>query len=223
MYTQLEYDPYRADTQNPPSSHSSQYDQVLNGKPNEMGQENLLLKVIARYQRRISRIRMISRIVSATMSLAMCGIMSFVIAVFLTTRNDQALDRPIWAKEPKTWPAVLLLTASLLTMVASIATVCYYCLYFKRANDSWKVVVLTYSIHIALWLVVTFLYRYEKDVSDLWGWSCTPIAAELQAKGNIRVDFTTLCHVQVRLQHGFVPNKKDSNGYLGNIMGAFHR
>lgn len=126
----------------------------------------------------------------------MCGIMSFVIAVFLTTRNDQALDRPIWAKEPKTWPAVLLLTASLLTMVASIATVCYYCLYFKRANDSWKVVVLTYSIHIALWLVVTFLYRYEKDVSDLWGWSCTPIAAELQAKGNIRVDFTTLCHVQ---------------------------
>jgi hypothetical protein len=134
---------------------------------------------------------------SAMMNTVMFAFMSFVISVFIATRHDEALGRPIWPRSPETWPTYMLLAASLLTMITSILLLLYYCLFPKHAAESWKVIVLSYTIHILLWLVVTFLYRLEKGISDLWGWSCTDIAKDLQANGDIAVDFSKLCRIQV--------------------------
>lgn len=158
---------------------------------------NRLHEAIKLWKGRVSRVRAISRVISALLDTVMFAFMAFVISVFLATRHDEALGRPIWPRDPKTWPTVMLLVASLATMAASILVALYYCCCFKRAADSWKVIVVSYGIHIALWIVVTFLYRWEKALDDLWGWSCTDIATELQERGHINVDFSKLCVIQV--------------------------
>ncbi|KAH8655821.1 hypothetical protein BX600DRAFT_515509 [Xylariales sp. PMI_506] len=176
--------------------YTSEYERLYPGQQPEAAGGEKLAKTIKRWKRRISLIRAASRAITALFDSIMFALMSFVIAVFLATRHDEALGRPIWPRDPKTWPTIMLLVASLVTMTASILVALYYCCCFKRAKDSWKVILVTYSIHIGIWIVVTFLYRWEKALNDLWGWSCTDIAAELQSKGNINVDFGKLCALQ---------------------------
>lgn len=183
-------------TYTPPTSYSLAYKEV----PTQIQtrtHEDLWRDRARKWSQRVSRIRKISRMTSAVINIVMFAFMSFVISVFISTRHDEALGRSIWPRSPKTWPTYMLLVASLLTMITSILLLLYYCLFPKRAAESWKVIVLSYAIHIILWLLVTFLYRLEKAISDLWGWSCTDIAKDLQAKGDIAVDFSKLCSIQV--------------------------
>lgn len=183
--------------------HPSEYHGIPN-KHEDIGlQDKNFFSTVTKWKKRITRIRTISRMLSAILNIIMFAFMSLVVAIFIGTRNHEALGRPIWPRDPKVWPTVLLLVASLVTMLASLATLLYYCCCFKRAADSWKVIVTSYTIHIGVWLVVTFLYRYEKALSDLWGWSCTDVAADLQASGNIGVDFAKLCRIQVSFPHEF--------------------
>jgi hypothetical protein len=148
------------------------------------------------WERRISYMRTSSRMLSSCLNVAMFGMMVDVIKVFLATRNDQALGRSIWPKEPKTWPTYLLLIVALITLIVSIALLVYHCFYFKRATDSWKAIAVSYGVEFTLWFVTTFLYRWEKTLEDLWGWSCADIAKDLQA-ADPNINFDTLCVIQV--------------------------
>ncbi|KAI8628984.1 hypothetical protein F5Y19DRAFT_485339 [Xylariaceae sp. FL1651] len=197
MYTQQVGAVFQpAASHNPNRPNSPQYYKLSSDKNNNDSPSNEFVGAVSKWKRRISWLRAISRIVSAITNVITFAFMAFVIAVFLSTRDDSALGRPIWPREPKTWPTILLLTASLITLFASLSLLVYYCLCFRRAVDSWKAVAVMYAIEFGIWLTVTFLYRYEKALSDLWGWSCTDIAKDLQARGNIRVDFANLCRIQ---------------------------
>jgi hypothetical protein len=138
-----------------------------------------------------------SRGISAMLNMLMFAFMAFVMVVFYTTRDDSALGRKIWPKNGKTWPTILLLAASFLTFLGSLVTLVIFCCCFKRAAESWKLAAFGYAIHIGAWLVVTIIYRYEKALNDLWGWSCSDIAAQLQNEGNASVNFHRLCTIQV--------------------------
>jgi hypothetical protein len=139
-----------------------------------------------------------SRGISAVLNMLMFAFMALVIVIFYSTRDDQALGRGIWPKNGKEWPTILLLAASFLTFVGSVITLVIFCCCFKRAAESWKLAAFGYVIHIVAWVAVTTIYRTEKRLDDLWGWSCSDIATKLQDEGHASVDFNKLCTVQVR-------------------------
>lgn len=182
----------------PPLPYDSQYHPVPHKHEQQLLEEKGILKEAAeRWKKRVKQLRMLSRAISTILNAAMFAFMAFVIATFIATRHDEALGRNIWPKVTKTWPTYMLLASSLVTFLMSVVVLCFYCLCFKRASESWKLVVLNYGVHIGVWLVVTTLYRTEKVTNDLWGWSCTQIATDLQQKGHSRVNFQDLCKIQV--------------------------
>ncbi|KAI9767294.1 MAG: hypothetical protein M1839_004538 [Geoglossum umbratile] len=182
--------------QNPQVSSASNYSKVPGGHHESPQSNGTVSQEISTWRRRIRFVRMLSRSISAFLNVVMFAFMTLVIAVFLSTRHDQAIGRSVWPKDPKTWPTVMLLVASLVTLTLSIFVLFYYCLCFKRAVESWKVIVVIYGIHISVWITVVYLYRWEKTLNDLWGWSCTDIAKKIQASGNSKVDFSKLCKIQ---------------------------
>ena len=52
------------------------------------------------------------------------------------------------------------------------------------------------AIEIGFWVTITTVYREERKRNDLWGWSCTAIAKDLQNGGG-SADFSKLCNLQV--------------------------
>ncbi|KAJ9650101.1 hypothetical protein H2201_009317, partial [Coniosporium apollinis] len=110
----------------------------------------------------------------------MFAIMAFVTSIFLSTLTDKIYGRNVWPAEGKTWPTFMLLAASLITLAIEIFILYSYWFRFSRAERSWKLVLVEHLAHFLMWLAVTFLYRYEKRLKDVWGWSCSDIAKTLQ-------------------------------------------
>jgi hypothetical protein len=160
-------------------------------------EQNKWKKLAKEVHHRHKAMAMTSRGLSVILNMLMFAFMALTLIVFYTTRDEFALGRDIWPKNRKDWPTILLLGASFLTFVGSLITLIIYCCCFKRAAESWKLAFFGFVIQIGAWLVVTFLYRYEKRLNDLWGWSCSSIATKLQNEGNASVDFHKLCTIQV--------------------------
>lgn len=57
--------------------------------------------------------------------------------------------------------------------------------------------------NLVVWCVAAGLYRAEKNKggksNDLWGWTCSPVAREIQKEFAGEVDFDRFCNVQVSL------------------------
>lgn len=159
--------------------------------PSQLQQE------ISRTKKRVRVVRMLSRTGSVIFNSIIFAIMAFVTSIFLSTRHDEVNNRNVWPADSKTWPTYMLLTASLVTLALEIFILCAYWFRYSRAEKSWKLVLVEHLAHFLLWLVITFLYRYEKILKDVWGWSCSDIAKTLQEDLNGSVNFARLCDLQV--------------------------
>jgi len=167
------------------------YPQGPSEPPSQLQQE------ITRAKKRVRAVGMLSHAGSVIFNSIMFAIMAFVTSVFLSTRTDKIYGRNVWPAEGKTWPTFMLLAASLITLAIEIFVLYSYWFRFSRAERSWKLVLLEHLAHFLMWLAVTFLYRYEKRLKDVWGWSCSDIAKTLQKDLNGSVDFNKLCSLQV--------------------------
>ncbi|KAF2187540.1 hypothetical protein K469DRAFT_569132 [Zopfia rhizophila CBS 207.26] len=169
---------------------AQRYPHDLAEPPSQLQQE------ITTSKKRIRAVRLLSRASSVIFNSVVFTIMAFVTSVFLSTRTDKVSSRNVWPAEGKTWPTYMLLAASLITLVIEISVLCFYWFSFYRAERSWKLVLVQHVAHFSMWLVVTFLYRYEKRLKDVWGWSCSDIAKTLQKDLNGSVNFEKLCDLQ---------------------------
>ena len=138
----------------------------------------------------------------------MFGIMIYVNAKFYTTKDIERDGRTAWPTDgTKEWPSIMLLAASGATLLMAVVVLFGYCCCWKKMRTSWKFTVLRYVVQISAWILVSFLYRYEKGLhgnnNDLWGWSCSTKANDIQAAFNGVVDFSILCKVQVCVPHHF--------------------
>lgn len=142
-----------------------------------------------------------SQLISSLLTLAMFGIMVFMIIKF-----DRDGQGP-WPKHTKLWPTLMLLAGSALTFILSVFILFAYCCCFKMTQQSWKFTLAKYALHIVSWAIISFLYRYEKGLNgknnDLWGWACAKQAAAIQPAFNAVVDFKGLCDTQVRSQETY--------------------
>jgi hypothetical protein len=164
------------------------------GRPEPPSQ---LQQEISTTKKRVRAVRMLSRTGSVIFNSIIFAIMAFVTSIFLSTRHDKVNNRNVWPADSKTWPTYMLLTASLVTLALEVFILCAYWFRYSRAEKSWKLVLVEHLAHFLLWLVVTFLYRYEKTLNDVWGWSCSDIAKTLQEDLNSSVNFARLCVLQV--------------------------
>ncbi|KAL9621351.1 MAG: hypothetical protein Q9160_004242 [Pyrenula sp. 1 TL-2023] len=129
----------------------------------------------------------------------MFGLMIFTYGTFMRTKNTIIKAKQAWPQDAKTWPTIMLLTIAGITLLASAAGLISKCICIRR-RASWKLVLLGYALHIGSWIIVTFLYRYEKGLhgtnNDLWGWSCGDSAKEFQNDLHANIDFSLLCKIQ---------------------------
>lgn len=156
---------------------------------------------VEQWKRYARLLKLLSLIVTSIFSLAMFGIMVFVLVKYETTKNTIRDGRGPWPIHTKLWPSIMLLVGAGFTLVLSIFVLCAYCCCFKMTQRSWKVTVAKNALHIVSWAVISFLYRYEKSLhgnnNDLWGWACAKEATALQPAFNAVLDFDSLCGVQV--------------------------
>lgn len=147
-------------------------------------------------------LRILSRTTSLLTNTLIFSILAFTLSIFLSTRRSttSVSSRNLWPAESTTWPTVLLLALSVLTFASELIIFSLYCLRSTRAEaqNSWKLVLATHGVHFAAWVVVTVLYRTEKKLRDLWGWSCSDVAGVIQGDLRGEVDFERLCALQVR-------------------------
>lgn len=153
-----------------------------------------------KYIRLFIILRFISHGLSSILNAVMFGLMIFTYETFTRTKNTIVEAKNAWPTDAKTWPTIMLLLIAAVTLLASVANLIANCVCMRRQGN-WKLIVLGYVIHIGSWLIVTFLYRYEKGLhgnnNDLWSWSCGDSAKELQNDFHSNIDFNLLCKVQV--------------------------
>lgn len=165
-------------------------------EPFQEDKEPRLHRYVSRLQNLLRVLNLGSRILSSILNITMFAIMAFILVTFISSRQDVALARNIWPKHPKIWPTVLLLVSAALTLSVSIVPLVLQCLCSQRMTRSWKWVAVGYGLQVIAWIIVSTVYRTEKALDDLWGWSCSDVAAKLQGDGHADVAFHELCTVQ---------------------------
>ena len=158
--------------------------------------------ILERLKRWLRILQIVAQGFTILFTAIMFGIMIYVNAKFYTTKEVERIGRTAWPKGgTKQWPSIMLLAASGLTLLMSVVLLFGYCCCWKKTTTSWKFTVFRYVVQIAAWIMVSFIYRYEKGLhgndNDLWGWSCSTKAKAIQEAFNGVVDFSTLCKAQV--------------------------
>ena len=110
--------------------------------------------------------------------------------------------RNAWAKDTTIWPTILLLSTSSATVLVSLLILASYLLSVKHANKTEKTVgtagfVIEMGAHVAVWVATAVAYRLGQTGNDLWGWTCSDKADQIQDQFQAVIDFNNFCNVQV--------------------------
>ncbi|MCJ1414771.1 hypothetical protein MMC32_001099 [Xylographa parallela] len=120
---------------------------------------------------------------------------------FLSTRDIIIGGRNAWAKDTTIWPTILLLSTSSATVLVSLLILASYLLSVKHANKTEKTVgtagfVIEMGAHVAVWVATAVAYRLGQTGNDLWGWTCSDKADQIQDQFQAVIDFNNFCNVQ---------------------------
>lgn len=135
----------------------------------------------------------------------MIGILSFAIAKYYLTRNKViAGDVHPWVTPATLWPTFMLLGIAAVTFCMNVVTLCAYACGVEAANKSQTattvVGIILLGVHVVSWAVAVGLYKMAHGTGkDLWGYTCSSRADELQAQVQSFVNFGKLCTLQVSL------------------------
>lgn len=162
---------------------------------------------------RIRRLRLISRVLALLISIAVFIPIALTLHKFLTTKGvyrdvpqpgGTMKSRTAWANDSKTWPTYTYFAVATVSVLLHFATIISYWFSVQHANAAATVAsVFTWAVmigNLVVWIVAAGLYRGEKDTGekpkDLWGWTCSAAAQEIQDIFREQVDFNQFCNVQ---------------------------
>ena len=159
------------------------------------------MKARRNWSRYLQIVKILAQVCTVLFSTVMFGIMVQVLVKYYSTRNLVVAGKDAWPKNAKVWPTIMLFASALVTLLMAFVVLMFHCCAFNKARKNWKLQIARYAIHIIGWIIVSFIYRYEKSLhnvnNDLWGWSCTEEATQLQVDLGNRINFKQLCGVQV--------------------------
>ncbi|KAF2197481.1 hypothetical protein GQ43DRAFT_380910, partial [Delitschia confertaspora ATCC 74209] len=167
-----------------------------------------------RLKTNIRRLRIISRVISFLISTSAFVPIALTLHKFLSTCNvsrtltnsdGKTVNRTAWANGSKAWPTYFYFTIALIGVVLQFSILLSYLCSVARANKaaiisdvfSWAVMIRD----LAVWAVATAIYRREKGLhgknKDLWGWTCSSAARDIQEVFAKEVDFNSYCNIQI--------------------------
>ncbi|MCJ1390632.1 hypothetical protein MMC18_003493 [Xylographa bjoerkii] len=154
-----------------------------------------------RLKRQIRIWKLVARIFTFLLAIYPLYSQATTLQKFLGTRDIIINGRNAWAKETTIWPTILLLSTSGATVLVSLLILASYLLSVKHANKTDKTVgtagfVIEMGAHIAVWIATAVAYRLGKTGNDLWGWTCSDKADQIQDQFQAVVDFNNFCNVQ---------------------------
>lgn len=132
----------------------------------------------------------------------MIGILSFALAKYYLTRNNViAGNQKAWVTPATLWPTFMLLGIAAITFFMNLVTLCSYACGVGAANKSSTattvVGIILLAVHVISWAVAAGLYKMAETGNDLWGYTCSARADEIQAQVKSFVSFGKLCNLQV--------------------------
>ncbi|KAL5330711.1 hypothetical protein ACEPPN_000230 [Leptodophora sp. 'Broadleaf-Isolate-01'] len=154
-----------------------------------------------KYKRIIRVLRLTSRLVSLILNAFMIGILSFALAKYYLTRNNViAGNQKAWVTPATLWPTFMLLGIAAITFFMNLVTLCSYACGVGAANKSSTattvVGIILLAVHVISWAVAAGLYKMAETGNDLWGYTCSARADEIQAQVKSFVSFGKLCNLQ---------------------------
>lgn len=163
----------------------------------------------ARLKHRIRILKVVSRALAAIISAITLVPLTMTIIKFAQTKDVyytvNGEQRTAWAIDTITWYTFMYFSIAAVSFILNIAILLSYCKGVKHANRAASVSgvfsALVLITHVVVWIISTALYRYGKEPvngkeRDLWGWTCSDVAAKLQGE-LMAVNFNTYCNVQV--------------------------
>jgi len=162
-----------------------------------------------RLKRRIRILRLVLRIITFIITILVFIPITMTLYKFLTTKDEKRfvvvsdgtrLERGPWSLHTKAWPTYMYFAIALVSLIFNGAVVIAYARSIRAANkvdtiaSSWSWAVL--AGHVIMWTVGIILYKKEKKINDLWGWSCSKAAAKIQEEFLDEVNFSQYCSVQ---------------------------
>ncbi|KAF1843943.1 uncharacterized protein K460DRAFT_342716 [Cucurbitaria berberidis CBS 394.84] len=170
-------------------------------------------KADAHIKANIRRLRVVSRVVAFSISVAVLVPITMTLVKFLSTRDiyrsvttstGEKMSRTAWAKDTKSWPTWMYFSVAAVSMLLNFGTVFSYLFGVDEANRASHVTsvfgwIITAG-NLVVWSVAAGTYRSEKDKhgksNDLWGWTCSAPARTIQKEFAGEVDFNRYCTVQ---------------------------
>jgi hypothetical protein len=163
---------------------------------------------------RIRRLRLISRVLSFLISLAVLIPITMTLVKFLSTKNTfraviqdgKEILRTAWAKDTRASPTYVYFSIAMISVILNFLTIFAYQFGIEKANvasyaASWFSMVVMVG-NLVVWSVAAAMYREEKDKNgksnDLWGWTCSAGARAIQKEFVKELNFDQYCNVQVR-------------------------
>jgi len=163
---------------------------------------------------RIRGLRLVSRTLTTVLSLGAFVPIALTLKVFLSTRGDfrDALNtstglvtrRNAWSKDSKDWPTYLYFGVSATSLLLNLIIMMAYFYSVRMANLAatistvWEWTVILFNF--GFWLFGVIIYRLEKDKNgisnDIWGWTCSSGAQDVQEAFKDLIDFEKMCNVQ---------------------------
>lgn len=161
-------------------------------------------------KKRIRALKVISRILSTLLSIAVFVPIAMTFQVYLSTRNTykdvrqpdgSSVSRTAWAKDSVVWPTVMYFAVALVSLVLNAVILVAYLRSVGTANLAATVATgfnwIVIFGNMVVWGVAVVVYRVEKKDDDLWGWTCGSAAETLQDVFKTEVNFDKYCTVQV--------------------------
>ncbi|CZR68668.1 uncharacterized protein PAC_18567 [Phialocephala subalpina] len=148
---------------------------------------------------KIRRLRFFARFFATALAVPTLILETQTLTTFYSTHNTIRDGRGPWAKQTSLWPAIMLVSASGVTVLLGLLILAAYTWGSVRSANKVNtmqttVTVVVELVHIGLWIAVSVLYREGKNGKDLWGWACSGAADKIQKNFEGVVDFNKVCN-----------------------------
>jgi hypothetical protein len=125
------------------------------------------------------------------------------VVLYYQTRNDMQMTpdsttpRGPWARQTQVWSSLLLFSSSVVTSLLGVLSVFAYAISTKTSNAvsslQTKFGIAVEAVHVLIWVAVAAAYRLARNGNDLWGWSCSLMADNIQPTFEGVVNFGSVC------------------------------
>ena len=158
---------------------------------------------------RIRIIKLIARVIGLLLSITTLIPLAITLNKFFATKDVfitvDGKSRTAWNANTKLWPMYMYFALSTISTFLNLVILIAYCWGIRYANRASAVESVFTGVvivgHVVIWAVGAALYRAGKDeqahARDLWGWTCSLGARQIQDAFAKEINFGQYCNIQV--------------------------